>query len=462
MLKLFNTLTRKKELFTPLNENLVTMYNCGPTVYDYAHLGNLRGYVNANLLRRVLEHKGYEVKQIINITDVGHLTDDGDDGDDKIEKGALREKKTVEEIIEFYTNEFLRDLTDLIINTKEIFMFPRASQHIEEQIALIKALESKGYTYKTSDGIYFDTSKFPEYGDLARLDIEGLRSGARVESNPEKRNVTDFALWKFSSAGEKRAQEWDSPWGTGFPGWHIECSAMAMRYLGETLDIHTGGVDHIPVHHTNEIAQSVCATGKPFSRFWLHHEFVNVKDGKMAKSEGNFIRLQSLREKGFRPVDYRYLLLLAHYRSPITFSFESLEAASRALSRLVHIYAELENDDKSEVNKAYSEKFFEFMNDDLNSPAAIATMWNMLKDDSVEDSQKYATLELFDSILGLGLKRLSEDLFDIPEDVLKLARQREREKKIKNYERADEIRDKISELGFTIKDTKEGFEIERA
>lgn len=462
MLKLFNTLTRKKELFTPLNENLVTMYNCGPTVYDYAHLGNLRGYVNANLLRRVLEHEGYEVKQIINITDVGHLTDDGDDGDDKIEKGALREKKTVEEIIEFYTNEFLRDLTDLNINTKEIFMFPRASQHIEEQIALIKVLESKGYTYKTSDGIYFDTSRFPEYGDLARLDIEGLRDGARVEANPDKRNVTDFALWKFSSAGEKRAQEWDSPWGTGFPGWHIECSAMAMRYLGETLDIHTGGVDHIPVHHTNEIAQSVCATGKPFSRFWLHHEFVNVKDGKMAKSGGNFIRLQSLREKGFRPVDYRYLLLLAHYRSPITFSFESLEAASRALSRLVHIYAELENDDKSEVNKAYSEKFFEFMNDDLNSPAAIATMWNMLKDDSVEDSQKYATLELFDSILGLGLKRLSEDLFDIPEDVLKLARQREREKKIKNYERADEIRDKISELGFTIKDTKEGFEIERA
>lgn len=461
MLSLYNTLTRKKETFTPLNDKLVTMYNCGPTVYNYAHIGNLRGYVNADLLRRVLEHEGYTVRQIINITDVGHLTDDGDDGEDKIEKGALREKKSVEEIIDHYTEAYLNDLTDLNIDTSKVYKFPRATKHIKEQIDLIGVLEEKGYTYSTSDGVYFDTSKFPDYGALAGLDVDGLKEGARVEVNPEKRNPTDFALWKFSLPGEGRAQEWQSPWGVGYPGWHIECSAMAMKYLGETLDIHTGGVDHIPVHHTNEIAQSVSATGKQFSRFWLHHEFVNVKDGKMAKSENNFIRLEDLKEKGFTGPDYRYLLLLAHYRSPVSFSFEALEAASRALSRLVHIYAGLDRDGDTEPDAEYSERFLAAIRDDLNSPAAIAVMWNMLKDESIASATKRSTLDLFDSMLGLGLASLAEDMYDVPENIKELARERQRAKEVKDYDRSDEIRDEISRLGYLVRDTDGGFEIEK-
>lgn len=461
MLTLYNTLSRKKETFEPLSDNMVTMYNCGPTVYNYAHIGNLRGYVNANLLRRTLEHHGYNVRQIINITDVGHLTGDSDEGEDKIEKGAAREKKSVQQIIDFYTNAFLADLEALNIDTDEIYKFPRATEHIPEQIALIQRLEEKGFVYQTSDGIYFDTAKFPDYGALAGLDIEGLKSGARVEVNPEKRNLTDFALWKFSPPGEKRAQEWSSPWGTGFPGWHIECSAMAMEYLGETLDIHTGGIDHINIHHTNEIAQSTAATGKPFSRFWLHHEFVNVQDGKMAKSEDNFIRLETLREHGFGPLDYRYLLLLAHYRSPINFSFESLAAAARALSRLIHIYAGLEKNEKAKPSHFYSEQFFGAIDDDLNSPAAIAVMWNLTRDESVPDAEKRATLDLFDTILGLNLAEQAERLRDIPEDIVELAEERELEKQSKNYTRADEIRKQIMDAGFSIKDTKSGYEIER-
>ncbi|MEX0909717.1 MAG: cysteine--tRNA ligase [Candidatus Paceibacterota bacterium] len=462
MLSLYNTITRRKEVFTPLSSPNVTMYNCGPTVYNYAHIGNLRGYVNADVLRRVLEESAYEVKQVINITDVGHLADDSDDGEDKIEKGAEREQKTVEEIIEFYTQAFTSDLIALNIDTKKIYKFPRATEHIAEQIELIKSLEEKGYAYQTSDGVYFDTRKFPEYGKLAQLDLENLKEGARVKTNPEKHSPTDFALWKFSG-NKKRLQEWDSPWGVGFPGWHVECSAMSMKYLGETIDIHTGGVDHIPIHHTNEIAQSTGSTGKEFSRFWLHHEFVSYAGEKMAKSENNFIRLKTLVDRGYSPLDYRYLLLQAHYRTPISFSFDSLEASARARARLIHGYSVLRGNKGAVLNAEYKNKFLEALFDDLNTAEALAHMWNLLKDEAIREAEKKATLEYFDSLLGFGIDSLvqGEEPTMVPEEVMELARIRQNEKDSKNFKKADELRYAIEKKGYKIKDTPKGFELEQ-
>jgi cysteinyl-tRNA synthetase len=461
MLKLYNTMTRTKEVFTPPPPGLVTMYNCGPTVYNYAHIGNLRGYVNADILRRVLEAHSYEVKQVINITDVGHLVSDGDEGQDKMEKGVEREQKTIKEIVEYYTESFLDDLRSLNINPSHTYKFPRASEHVGEQINLIKKLEEKGYTYKTNDGIYFDTGKYPEYGTLARLDIKNLKEGARVKTNPEKRNPTDFALWKFSG-NEKRLQEWDSPWGVGFPGWHIECSAMAMKYLGETIDIHTGGVDHVPVHHTNEIAQSTCATGKEFARYWLHHEFVTFGGEKMAKSADTFIRLKTLIDKDYSPLDYRYLLLQAHYRTPLSFSFESLDASAKARARLTRHYAALESDRNAIPNTEYKDKILDALSDDLNTAEALALAWSLLKDDSLIPAEKKATLDFLDSLLGLdiGVPTTEGELDTVPREVLELARKRQGEKEVKNFEKADEIRSRIEALGYTINDTDDGFRLE--
>jgi len=418
--------------------------------------------VNTDVLHRLLTHYGFDVRLVINITDVGHLTGDEDEGEDKIEKGARREHKSVEEIIQLYTGAFLKDLSSLNIELSDIYRFPRASEHIEEQIKLIERLEEKGYTYKISDGLYFDTSKYPEYGALARLDIRNLREGARVGVNPEKRNPTDFALWKFSGE-EKRLQEWDSPWGRGFPGWHIECSAMSMKYLGETFDIHTGGVDHIPVHHTNEIAQSVCATGKVFARYWLHHEFVNIEGAKMAKSDENFIRLQTLQDKGYSALDYRYLLLQAHYRTPIMFSFDSLEASANARKRLIHSYGNLTESTEAQPSEEYVASFFSALDDDLNTAEALSVLWNLLKDETILSEVKRATLNLFDSILGLGIQAGSnlEKLIEIPPEITELAQRRKEEKEAENYERADELRREIESKGFIIRDTKEGFEIEK-
>ena len=461
MLSLYNTKSRSKEPFVPLTPPLVTMYNCGPTVYDYAHIGNLRGYVNADIIRRILEYNNFEVKQIINITDVGHLVDDAEDGEDKIEKGAEREKKSVEEIIEFYSNAFYDDLSALGINPSRIYHFPRATEHIAEQVELIKVLEEKGYTYTTRDGVYFDTSKYPEYGNFARLDMQHLQEGARVQSNPEKKNPADFALWKFSG-DTKRLQEWDSPWGCGFPGWHIECSAMAMKYLGETIDIHTGGIDHVPVHHTNEIAQSVCATGREFARYWVHHEFLQMGTEKMAKSTKEFIRLETLINKGYSPFDYRYLLLQAHYRTSLSFSYESLDASKKARTRLVRQYTELEGDDSALLDEGYKEKFLEFLNDDVNTPEALALMWKLLKDDQVTSERKKATLAFVDALLGLGLHEDPEDKKseEVPAEIVMLAEERQKEKEKQEYEKADSLRDEIARRGYLIKDTKEGFVIE--
>jgi len=464
VIKLYNTLTREKDIFTPLHEGAVGMYNCGPTVYNYAHIGNLRAYVFADVLRKTLEYAGYNVTQIINITDVGHLVSDEDEGEDKMEKGAAREGKSAQEIAKFYTDSFYEDLAKL--NIEHATKYTKATEHIPEQIALIQKLELKGYTYRTSDAMYFDTAKFPDYGRLARLDIAGLQEGARVETNEEKKNRTDFALWKFSKEDEHRQQEWPSPWGIGFPGWHIECSAMAMKYLGETFDIHTGGIDHIPVHHTNEIAQAECATGKKFVNYWMHSGFVNIDGGKMAKSADNFVRMATLEEKEISPLAYRYWLLTAHYRKTINFTWETVEGAQTALLRLLTIFWSLKKED-GVLNKEYLDKFTSFIYDDLETASAVALLWDLVKDNAVSDADKHTTIIEFDKVLGLGFSWNMEKLADvgiflnkhdeeIPEEIQKLLDERVIARREKNWKRSDEIRDELNKSGWQITDSSEG------
>jgi cysteinyl-tRNA synthetase len=462
MITFWNTLTRQKEEFFPIKEKVVGMYNCGPTVYDYAHIGNLRSYILADILKRNLAHNKYKVNQIINITDVGHLVGDGDEGKDKIEEGATKEKKSAIEIADFYTKAFIEDLKRLNIdleNTK----FPRASEHIQDQINLIKKLEEKGFAYKTSDGMYFDTAKFKAYGKLGNIDLAHLREGARVTINSQKKNITDFALWKFCAPHEKRQQEWPSPWGIGFPGWHIECSAMSMKYLGDTFDIHTGGIDHIPTHHNNEIAQSESSTGKQYVRYWLHNAFVNTENGKMAKSDGNFLRLQSIIDKNINPISYKYWLLTAHYRQPVIFSWEALESADTAFSKIARTYSSFPGLGK--VNKTYLQKFKDFINDDLDTPQAIALMWEMLKDKNISDKEKRATINEFDKILGLNIKEVSKSIKEsesnIPANVKKLVSEREKARKNKDWAKSDDLRNSILKEGFEVKDTEKGPEIRK-
>lgn len=458
-IKLYNTLSRSVEDFEAIKKNEVSIYSCGPTVYHYPHLGNLRAYVFADVLRRIFVSSSYNVKHIINITDVGHLVSDEDNGEDKLEKGSKREGKTVFEIAEFYTNAFFNDLELLNIPQKD-YTFPRASNHIIEQINLIKKLEEKGFTYKISDGVYFDTSKFEHYKDLAHLDIEGLKSGARVEENREKRNITDFALWKFSPKDTQRQMEWDSPWGKGFPGWHIECSAMAIKYLGEHFDIHTGGIDHIPVHHTNEIAQSEGVTGKKFVNYWLHVNFLNDNTGKMSKSAGDFLRLQTLMDAGYDPLAYRYFLLTTHYRKEINFSFDALDGANVAYKKLYDFCADNANNNDGNVNLNYKKDFFDVLYDDVGTPEGIAVIWKMMKDDSVKDEDKYATLIEFNNVLGLGLHQAKNEEVFISEEVKKLLEKRLMARANKNFSESDRIRDEILQLGFVVKDTNLGQEIE--
>lgn len=460
-IRLYNTLSRKKESFIPLVAGAVSMYHCGPTVYNYAHIGNLRAYVFADTLRRMFEYEGYAVHQVINITDVGHLTSDQDSGEDKMEAGAKREGKTSHEIAEFYTDAFLAD-TDAL-NIERAHEYPKATEHVPEQIALIKKLEAGGHIYRTGDGVYFDTSTFPAYGALAHLDIAGLKEGARIEKNPEKRNATDFALWKFSPKdGAKREQEWESPWGLGFPGWHIECSAMSMKYLGETFDIHTGGIDHIPVHHTNEIAQSESATGKPFVHYWMHSGFVNAPEGKMAKSAENFIRLETLAKKGMNPLSYRYWLLTAHYTKTINFTEDAVMAAQTALEKLYGSIAEYE--DGGSVNPLYQKRFTDMVSDDLDTPRAIALVWEFVKDGSVSSADKKATLLSFDRVLGFDLAHAKKHVAgeSIPKEIKKLVEERESARKSGDFARADELRKKIADSGYEIRDTSIGFHITKA
>ncbi len=436
------------------------MYNCGPTVYDYAHVGNLRAYVFADILRRTLEYLDYKVNQVVNVTDIGHLSGDGDEGEDKMTKALKREGKpmtlsAMREIADFYFEAFKVDLKKL--NNKEPEHFPFASDHIKEDIDLIEKLTEKGYTYRTSDGIYFDTDKMPNYGKLGNQSDSASSKHSRIGINPEKKNSRDFAIWKFNSE-----LGYDAPFGKGFPGWHIECSAMSMKYLGETFDIHTGGIDHIPVHHNNEIAQSESATGKPYVNYWLHNAFVNMGENKMAKSEGGFITLEALEERGVHPLSYRYWLLQAKYSTQIEFGFEALQGAQNGFKKLLKEIQGL--DGGGTVDKNYIEKFNSVIDDDLNTPEALALLQTLLKDESVPDANKKATILEFDKVLGLNLDSLSlSDTYlnirDLPHVVQNLIEKRENARKNKEWIESDKIRDELKSRGYQIEDKPEGPQI---
>jgi len=457
---LYNSLTRKKQEFKPIQPGKVGLYTCGPTVYDYAHIGNLRTYIFEDILKRVLVYNGYTVKHVMNITDVGHLTGDRDMGEDKMEKGAAREGKSAWDIADFYTQAFKKDIRRLNILEPDIWV--KATDTLPEQIALVKTLEEKGFTYRTADGIYFDTAKFKGYNKLSHQDLEALKEGARVERNPEKRNPTDFALWKFSPPGSKRQMEWDSPWGVGFPGWHLECSAMSMKFLGDQLDIHCGGTDHIDVHHTNEIAQSEAATGKPFFNFWLHGAFLIIQGGKkMAKSEANFLTLENAFIKNnINPLAYRFAAFLTHYRKPMEFSDEGIEAARNGLLHLQNQVRQVSTgsgDDSRSVNAEFRNKFKKAINDDLNMPRAMAVVQEMLKS-NMRDAEKHQSILDFDRVLGLGLDALDKAPA-LPAEVQNRVDARIKARLAKDFAASDRLRAEIEALGYQVQDTKDGMKV---
>jgi len=462
-LKLYNTLTRSADAFEPIEAGKVRLYTCGPTVYNHAHIGNLRTYVFEDVLKRVLTRAGYEVRHVMNVTDVGHLVSDGDTGEDKMALGAEREGKSVSEIAEFYWQSFRNDMKRL--NLLEPDVWCKATEHIPEQIALVEKLQARGFTYVIDDGVYFDTSKMRDYGKLAPRNIAGLQAGARVDVVAGKRNTTDFALWKFSPKDQQRLMEWDSPWGVGFPGWHIECSAMAIRYLGERLDIHCGGVDHINVHHTNEIAQAECAYGHHWCNWWVHGEFLTFPRGgdgeeaKMSKSTGEFLTLDVLIDRGYEPLAYRYFCLGAHYRQQLAFSWEALDAAANAMARLKRAAVDLRDHhtgDEKPIESAMTE-FSEAANDDLNTPRALAAMWGALKNADAAKGETYATLLAMDLVLGLGIDQMQQEALSVCEDdIRKLIDARDAARKAKDYARSDEIRDQLTEMGIEIMDSPTG------
>ena len=445
-LHLFDTYTRSVRPFEPLNPPAVGLYACGPTVYDYAHIGNLRTYVFEDILRRVLELNGYQVRHVVNITDVGHLVSDADSGEDKMERGAQRAGRSAWEIAELYTRTFQEDLRRL--NVLEPDVWCRATDHIDEQIDFIRRLEDDSFTYCTDDGVYFDTTRLDNYGHLARLNIDGLQAGVRVDMGG-KRRVTDFALWKFSPTDRQREMEWESPWGTGFPGWHIECSAMSAKYLGPLFDIHCGGEDHISVHHTNEIAQTEARHGTRLANFWLHGYFLQVESGKMSKSSGQFLRLQTLMDQGYDPLTYRYFCLGAKYRTHLNFTEESLDGDARAfdnLRRLAHQWGA-----PGEPDDAYVQRFTEHVNADLNTPLALGLTWELVKSD-LPDAVKKATLLHFDQVFGLDLDQWEPARETIPEQILALAQQRSQARAEKRWAEADQLRDQIAAAGYEVED----------
>jgi cysteinyl-tRNA synthetase len=459
MLKLWNTASRMLETFKPIHDGEVGLYTCGPTVYNPATIGNLRAYVAEDVLKRSLTFFGERVHHVMNITDVGHLVGDGDMGEDKMEMSAAKEGKSAWDIAKEYEGRFENDLNRLNVLIPEGKDRPHATDYIEEQIELIQQLEKKGYTYRTSDGIYFDTSKFEKYGQLSRQVMEEKQAGARVEVNSEKYHPADFALWKFSpsaSSGLKRQMEWDSPWGIGFPGWHIECSAMARKLLGQPFDIHCGGVDHIPVHHENEIAQSEAAFNKPLANYWVHVEFLLVDGRRMGKSEGNAYLLDDLIDKGFDPLAFRYYCLGTHYRSKLNFTWEGLEGAQNALRKLRNT---VRSWDAPAVGCADFEKqFADAIADDLNTPKALAVMWSLV-DSDYPTSAKAESLLKMDTVLGLGLEEVIGKAIDIPGDIKALAEERELARQNKDWKKSDELRDAIRAKGWMIEDTKEGYQL---
>jgi cysteinyl-tRNA synthetase len=449
-LRLYDTYTRRLREFEQLDPPDVGMYCCGPTVYDYAHIGNLRTYLFEDALRRVLEFEGFTVKHVVNITDVGHLTSDADEGEDKVEERSRSTGRSAWQIAEHYTRAFQADMERL--NMLQPTIWCRATEHITEQIELIRCIEANGFAYRTSDGIYFDTSRLPSYGRLARLDVAGLRAGSRVDVG-EKRQLTDFALWKFSPAGVQRQMEWESPWGVGFPGWHIECSAMAAKHLGPFFDIHCGGEDHIPVHHTNEMAQTRACYGTDLANFWVHGYFLQAGEERMAKSSGRFLRLQDLVDRGYDPLAYRYLCLTAHYRSRLSFTWEALAGATRALDRLRTATCEWGR--PGSPDGAYLSRFAAEVEDDLNLPRAVAVTWDLVRSD-LPAPVRQATLLEFDRVLGLRLAEWEPPEMAIPAEILQLVEQRAKLRAAKRWEEADALRDQIRAAGYEIEDSAQG------
>lgn len=457
-LYIYNTLTRKKEEFKPINPPNVGLYTCGPTVYGHTHIGHMSKYIGDDILRRALSSNGYNVTHVMNITDVGHLTSDEDTGEDKMEKGAKREGLTVWEVAKKYEQEFF-DTMDAV-NVLRPNVIARATEHVKEQIDLIKRLKEKGFTYETSSAVYFDVSKFPEYGKLSGQKLSDKKIGARedVIVDTEKKNPYDFVLW-FKRVGHfaNHTMHWDSPWGDGFPGWHIECSAMSMRYLGESFDIHTGGIDHIGVHHPAETAQSEGATGKQFVKYWVHRVFITIDGQKMSKSLGNFYTLKDVTDKGFTPLALRYLFLTAHYRTGLNFTWEALEGAQNALNKL---YDAIRNYPEPEIGCAeFERRFEEAINDDLNTPQALAIMWELIKSDYPAGAKKKTLLE-FDKVFGLGFDKIKP--LEIPDEIRKLVNERETARKNKDWKRSDDLRKEIENKGYAIEDTPEGSKIKKA
>jgi cysteinyl-tRNA synthetase len=458
-LQIYNTLTKKNEVFEPLKKGVVTMYNCGPTVYSTAHIGNFASYLMADLIRRYLEYKGLEVKQVMNITDVGHLTSDSDTGEDKMEKAAREEKLDPYEIARKYEELFQKDRKKLRI--KDAMEYPRATEHISEQIEIVKKLVDDGVAYETSDGIYFDVTKFPKYGKLSGNKLEDLESGARVEINEDKKHPADFALWKKCvGENENHIMRWESPWGDGFPGWHIECTAMSMKYLGESIDIHTGGEDNTFPHHECEIAQSESFTGKPFVKYWLHRKHILVDGEKMSKSKGNFYVLRDLEDKGYSPIAFRYAMMSIHYRQQANFTFKSLEDAQKSIDKLQEFVFEIKEkslqSEKDETD-SYRKKFEEFLDDDLNVSGALSVVFDLMKDVR-NDSSRFSSDKLLDFLKDFNsiFDVLSFEDQILTEDIEKKIKEREDARKNKDFEKSDRIRDELLKEGIELMDTPDG------
>ena len=453
-----NTLSGAKELFVSQRPGVVLLYSCGPTVYSQQHIGNLRAAIFADTLARVLKGAGYHVRRVINITDVGHLVGDGDEGEDKMAVGAAREKTTPEAIAERYARIYLNDLNDLNVDTDDI-QFPRATDYIKEQIALAHTLEEKGFAYRTKHGLAFDTSRFPSYGKLGNIDLSAQKAGARVTSDPEKRHPADFWLWRIARSGD--LQQWDSPWGRGNPGWHIECSAMSRSLLGQEIDIHTGGTEHIGVHHNNEIAQSEAASGRTFVHYWLHNAHLSIEGVKLAKSTGNAIYLSDIVEKGFHPLALRYFFLQAHYRTPLSFSWDALAGAANALDRLQRLSSEVaqEAGGKEEPSEA-RDQFLAALRDDLATPQALGILWESLKSEEYEPEEKWGLVRDAEAHLGLPLSAASPHNAlaeaDIPASITQMLAAREAARRAKDFEEADHLRNDIENSGYHVDDGPNG------
>lgn len=466
-MKLFNTLTRQKEELVPVEPGRVKIYTCGPTVYWFAHVGNFRAYVFADTLRRVLEYLGFEVRQVMNITDVGHLTTDDDSGEDKLDRQARQAGRTPEEIARFYEDAFWRDAGRLNILRPHVVC--RATGHIPEMIELIRRIEANGFAYRTSVGLIFDTGRYPDYWRLGRLNLEAQQAGARVQVDPERKNPSDFALWITNQP--KHLMQWDSPWGRGFPGWHVECSAMSIKYLGERFDIHTGGIDHIPIHHTNERAQNFAATGHEVVSLWCHNAFLQLGEARMGKSEGNIVTVSELEQRGFEPLAFRYLCHTALYRMPLSFTPEAMEAAKNGLRGLRELGLNAQSWHESSPRsgegaepdwaQAAQQEFRQAIEDDLNIPQALAVAWSVVREGNRRRDRRAWELFLdFDRVLGLGLGQTGRD-GEIPAEVAELAARREEARRGRDWAEADRLRDAIAKLGFVIEDTRDGWRLKK-